>query len=196
MIRSSLLSSLFSVTLHGGVMAAVAWSAFEGDMSPAPVSTVQVIFQETSLKEASVRKPLDKKLQGSSSKKESDSKLPVQQPYNVKESICSPRIAGDSYTEVEYVAEGFANPLPKYPLIARKRGHEGQVSVRVSVAEAGQVMNVKLMKSSGWDDLDQTTLDILKSWQFKPATRGGTPISGSVDLSFNFQLSAEKVNLN
>ena len=53
MIRSSLLSSLFSATLHGGVMAAVAWNVFESEMSPAPVSTVQVIFHEPASKEAS-----------------------------------------------------------------------------------------------------------------------------------------------
>lgn len=196
MIRSSLLSSLFSATLHGGVMAAVAWNVFEGEMSSAPVSTVQVIFQEPSLQEASVLMPLRKKLQGSSSKEKNEFKLPVQQHYSLKEAICSSQSSGDSPTEVGYIAEGFSNPLPKYPLVARKRGHEGEVSVRVRVAEAGQIINVILIKSSGWDDLDQTTLDILESWQFKPATRGGKPVAGSIDLRFNFRLSAGKVNLN
>lgn len=196
MIRSSLLSSLFSATLHGGVMAAVAWNIFESEMSPAPVSTVQVIFHEPASKEASVRKPLNRSPQGPSSQKKKTSKLPLQQPCRVKEATCPPTISGDSSTAVEYAVEGLANPLPKYPLVARKRGHEGQVSVRVSVAEAGQIINVKLIKSSGWDDLDQITLGILKSWQFKPATRGGRPIAGSIDLSFNFQLSAGEVNLN
>ncbi len=195
MIRLSLISSLFSATLHGGIMAAVALNAFEGEMSLAPTG-IRVIFAEPSVDEMPVQRSSMKKLQDLPLKKENAPKLPVLRSTSPEEIYSSPRINTDHVTEVEYAVEGFANPLPKYPLVARKRGHEGQVMVRVHVSEVGQIININLIKSSRWDDLDQMTLETLESWQFKPATRAGTPIAGSVDLTFTYQLSVGKVNLN
>lgn len=196
MIRSSLISSLFSATLHGGMMAAVAWNAFGGEVRQAPAAIVQVVFEELPSKEKPIQRPLKTRLQESSLQKETVTKLLVQQSDSTEETFCTSKSSLDPVTEVEYAVEGFTNPLPKYPLVARKRGHEGQVMARVQVSEVGEIIDIQLIKSSGWDDLDQMTLETLQSWQFKPATRAGTPIAGSVDLSFSFHLSVGKVNLN
>jgi TonB family protein len=62
-----------------------------------------------------------------------------------------------------------------YPDEARRRGEEGQVTVRFTVEQAGRVVDVELMHGSGSQRLDAAALDLLRHAAlppFPPAMRG------------------------
>lgn len=82
------------------------------------------------------------------------------------------------------------NPKPKYPMVARRKGYEGSVLLRIWVLESGGVGKIELEKSSGFDVLDNSALDAVKDWVFIPGMRNGVPISSWVTVPIKFQLSS------
>jgi protein TonB len=61
-------------------------------------------------------------------------------------------------------------PKPKYPLVARRRGTEGEVTLEISLLDDGRVNRAQVVKSSGSSALDRSALDTIKIWRF-PASR-------------------------
>lgn len=82
------------------------------------------------------------------------------------------------------------NPKPKYPLIARTRGHEGEVLLKVWVLEDGSVGELKLEKPSGYSVLDESALNSVRNWIFVPGKRNGIPIRSWVTIPIRFQLTS------
>lgn len=80
------------------------------------------------------------------------------------------------------------NPKPPYPTSARRRGYEGEVKLRVLVLENGTVGEIKLEKPSGYEILDDTALDTVRKWKFKPATENGREVSSWVTVPIKFRL--------
>lgn len=80
------------------------------------------------------------------------------------------------------------NPKPPYPLLARRRGDEGRVVLRVQVSAAGLAEQVQLHRSSGNDSLDEAALNTVRNWRFVPAQRGDTPVAASVLVPITFKL--------
>lgn len=80
------------------------------------------------------------------------------------------------------------NPLPSYPLAARRRGLEGTVSLRVSVDVAGHPRSVVVVASSGSDMLDETAQKAVRNWRFTPARRGGVVVAADIIVPIRFQL--------
>ncbi|HEY4943586.1 MAG TPA: energy transducer TonB [Rhizomicrobium sp.] len=65
-----------------------------------------------------------------------------------------------------------------YPDLARRRNETGDVMVSYDVMADGTVANVKLLKSSGYDDLDIAALDCVSTqWRNTPATLGTVPVA-------------------
>ncbi len=81
------------------------------------------------------------------------------------------------------------NPRPVYPPIARKRGLEGVVVLRVQVSAGGAPERVAVAKSSGAAVLDEAALKAVQGWTFVPARRGDTAIAYPVDVPIRFQLT-------
>lgn len=81
------------------------------------------------------------------------------------------------------------NPLPLYPSLARKMGHEGVVLLAVEILADGHVGHLMVKKSSGFPTLDQSALDAVKRWKFIPAKWMGRPVSTWVDVPVKFRLS-------
>ena len=65
------------------------------------------------------------------------------------------------------------NPQPRYPALARRRGQEGQVLLRLSVNAAGQVETISIARSSGHDLLDQEAQRTVMRWRFPSSAAGG-----------------------
>lgn len=82
-----------------------------------------------------------------------------------------------------------ANPPPVYPLIARRRGMEGVVLLRVLVAADGRVAEVEIAQGSGFAVLDQSALEAVRGWRFRPGSRGGRPVEARVEVPIRFSLS-------
>ena len=80
------------------------------------------------------------------------------------------------------------NPKPYYPRIARRRGYQGTVVLRVEVLANGRVGRVELEKSSGYSSLDNSALKSVKDWRFIPGRRGNTLITMWVNVPIIFRL--------
>jgi protein TonB len=80
------------------------------------------------------------------------------------------------------------NPKPVYPQEAREKGYQGEVLLRVEVLSNGQVGQVEVKRSSGYEVLDESALIAVKQWKFIPARRGEVPIPVWVSIPIKFQL--------
>jgi protein TonB len=66
--------------------------------------------------------------------------------------------------------------VPPYPVIARRLGVEGKVTLRLTVLTDGHVGRAEVVTSSGREDLDQTAQAwIVAHWLYKPALDKGVP---------------------
>lgn len=80
------------------------------------------------------------------------------------------------------------NPPMPYPHSARRRGWEGDVLLRVDVSASGKVLSAHIETSSGYGILDDTALQTVSKWQFRPASFNGTPKADTVLVPVHFQL--------
>ena len=81
------------------------------------------------------------------------------------------------------------NPLPLYPLVARRLGKEGVVLLEVLVAPDGRAAEVRVLRSSGFPPLDESAATTVRErWRFVPARRGGTPVESRVTVPIRFRL--------
>jgi TonB family protein len=80
------------------------------------------------------------------------------------------------------------NPPPVYPPVARERGYEGTVYLRVQVRQDGRVGQLAVDRSSGYEVLDLAAADSVKAWTFLPARKDGRPVMSWVLLPVKFEL--------
>lgn len=80
------------------------------------------------------------------------------------------------------------NPLPQYPIRARKRGYEGIVELMVQVSKKGRVSNLWIFKSSNYKSLDNQAVKVIKKWIFEPGRKNGTPEKMWVKIPVKFEL--------
>lgn len=80
------------------------------------------------------------------------------------------------------------NPQPVYPPLARRRGLEGRVVLRVAVAADGAVQEVTVLRGSGHAMLDEAAREAVSRWRFRPATTGAGPVSAAVEIPVSFRL--------
>lgn len=83
------------------------------------------------------------------------------------------------------------NPSPKYPKLARQRGQEGEVLLRVAVSSRGEVTHIAVERGSGHKLLDEEALKTVKKWRFSPARKNGRPVDGKGTVLVEFRLSQE-----
>ena len=81
------------------------------------------------------------------------------------------------------------NSPPRYPAAARQRGYEGLVLVSAEIEPDGRVGNLSLKKSSGYPILDDSAMDAVRKWLFRPGQRMGVAISMWVDVPVRFALN-------
>jgi periplasmic protein TonB len=79
---------------------------------------------------------------------------------------------------------------PDYPPLDTRLGHEGNVSLRLSIDAQGAVIDAVIVHSSGYDSLDRAAAEWVKAhWRYAPATQGGSAISSSADVTVTFRLT-------
>ena len=79
------------------------------------------------------------------------------------------------------------NPPPQYPAIAIQRGWEGEVWLRLKISRTGKVVNVGVVKSSGYAVLDAAAVNAVKRWRAKPAQQGGRDVDTTEILPVRFR---------
>ena len=73
--------------------------------------------------------------------------------------------------------------------MAREKGYEGTVYLRVLVRVNGRVGQLAIDRSSGHEILDRAAVDSVKGWAFLPAKKGGKPVESWVLLPVKFALN-------
>ena len=84
--------------------------------------------------------------------------------------------------------EAIQTTSPVYPEAARKEKREGKVVVKTVIDVQGNVTNATVEGSSGHQDIDQSALDTVSAWKFRPATLEGKPVAVYYWLTINFTL--------
>lgn len=80
-------------------------------------------------------------------------------------------------------------PLPPYPDKARREKREGTVLISIEVDENGTPVSVSVRKSSGFPELDEATIQHVKSrWKFHPAIIDGKTAGATVIVPVVFNL--------
>ena len=96
----------------------------------------------------------------------------------------------EQYTEANFSAN-YAhthNPKPDYPSIAKRRGWQGKVTLRVQVSAEGLSEAVTVEHSTGHEILDESAIAAVQQWRFIPARRGETAVASSVLVPIIFTL--------
>ncbi|MEK7323264.1 MAG: energy transducer TonB [Pseudomonadota bacterium] len=99
-----------------------------------------------------------------------------------------PKVEIEHYVPPDVNAAYRNNPLPPYPLVAKRRGLEGVVVLAVSLNINGRPVHVAVKRSSGHGSLDETAVQSVRSWQFEPARRGGQAVAAEVEVPLRFAL--------
>jgi protein TonB len=86
------------------------------------------------------------------------------------------------------VAGMASNRPPVYPDLARRRGQEGRVMLRVDVSTEGMPVAVGVATSSGHSVLDQAAIAAVWQWRFVAGTRGGTAVPAAAEVPLLFTL--------
>jgi protein TonB len=78
---------------------------------------------------------------------------------------------------------------PAYSASYIRQGIEGSVDVEVYVLADGHVGDARILRSSGFEQMDQATLgEAKRRWRLVPATRDGTPFAQWYRLRVKFEL--------
>jgi TonB family protein len=87
------------------------------------------------------------------------------------------------------LAPGQHNLGAGYPPQARRRGEQGVTQVMFTVREDGSVSSPSVVKSSGFADIDNASLQSVTRWIYRPALKDGKPIAVRVVVNVKFQLT-------
>ena len=78
---------------------------------------------------------------------------------------------------------------PPYPLLALRLAEEGSARLHLTISAQGVVTDAAVVRSSGYDDLDQAARNwIIAHWRYRPATRGGVAVASTGDVQVRFDL--------
>jgi len=91
------------------------------------------------------------------------------------------------YVYVEELPEAITKVPPTYPDMAREANVDGTVMVQALVGKDGRVKDVRVVKSIPM--LDQSAMDAVKRWVFKPALSNNKPVAVWVAVPVRFTLN-------
>lgn len=80
---------------------------------------------------------------------------------------------------------------PEYPEVASKAGKEGQVLLQATIDEKGIPRDIVAITDIGFG-FEEAAIAALKKTTFRPATKGGNPISLQVEIPYSFTLKDKK----
>jgi TonB family protein len=84
---------------------------------------------------------------------------------------------------------------PEYPPDAKGRGQEGTTEALLRVDEAGQVVEVKVVASSGSRRLDDAAVTAFRKWKFASVPEGAAPQGSWIQTSHRFLLTRIEYSL-
>jgi TonB family protein len=84
--------------------------------------------------------------------------------------------------------EAVYKPEPPYTKEARAAKLQGTVVLEVTVRAEGTVSDVKVVRPLG-KGLDESAVETMKTWKFKPATKAGKPVAWTGLIELGFQMN-------
>lgn len=99
--------------------------------------------------------------------------------------------SGGAGSGPRFAGQGLSNPPPRYPHLARQKGQEGRVIIRVRVSADGDARSVTVRESSGYPLLDNAAAKAIRRWRFMPASLAGVAMAGTVDVPVTFRLTEQ-----
>jgi periplasmic protein TonB len=80
--------------------------------------------------------------------------------------------------------------MPVYPAAARRMGREGKVVLRLFIDEAGKLLDVEVVESSGFE-FTRSAVEAVKKSTYQPALEKGRPVPSRAMLPVLFVLKEE-----
>lgn len=99
------------------------------------------------------------------------------------------REGGDSLEGFDAAPYSRRTIKPIYPYTARRQGREGGVELEVLISEKGHVTELRVVKSSGTVDLDESAKQAVMKATFEPARLKNKPVPARVVLTIIFRLT-------
>jgi len=148
-----------------------------------------VILKETKVKKEKVREARVLTSEDSPVEEKQIQKKPEpEKPKEVQKPFFSPPEKGAaSEAKPDYLK----NPAPVYPHLARERGWQGLVILKVLVSTDGVPSEVRVEESSGHGVLDKAALRAVRNWKFVPARSGNFAFTSWVRVPVRFLLVEE-----
>jgi protein TonB len=75
-----------------------------------------------------------------------------------------------------------------YPPISQRLGEEGTTLLSFTINTDGSVSGPSISKSSGFQRLDDASLNCVTRWKYKPATQDGVPVSTQWQANVQWKL--------
>lgn len=77
---------------------------------------------------------------------------------------------------------------PKYPKLARERGEEGAIRLKLGINARGLVENIEILSSTGFKLLDEAAIKAVKAAKFIPAHIDGEAVFSTSEIKLEFKL--------
>jgi protein TonB len=77
------------------------------------------------------------------------------------------------------------SPSPVPDLSQLPRGKQGDVIIDITIDPTGKVADLQILQALGYG-VDHKVADIVRTWQFHPATKDGVPVASVQELRFHF----------
>ena len=94
-----------------------------------------------------------------------------------------------NFSKATYKIGSIKNPHPPYPIVARKKGLQGKLILKVSINNDGSVKTVVIGKSSGHKILDKVSKETIEKWVFIPAKKMGEAVEDNIKVPIRFVLT-------
>jgi TonB family protein len=105
-------------------------------------------------------------------------KLPLHLIDDLNSDMMGFPVGGKAVVQPKPIPDTRAVTIRDYPIQSINRFEQGEVALRIMIAEDGSVGDVQTIDSSGFPGLDQSARAVVQRWRYEPATVDGkaTPI--------------------
>lgn len=96
---------------------------------------------------------------------------------------------GDEFQKPDTPPVPVKTPPPQYPSALKREGVAGIVTVAIVVDEKGVVTSATINKSSN-PEFEAPSIEAVKKWKFKPATKDNQAIASKVIVPLHFTVES------
>jgi len=117
---------------------------------------------------------------------EAERRLAERRTQAVQDSVKKAQADSAQRTQPPTKAVATKTVIPVYPRPAMLAGISGTVEIEFEVGIDGRARDFKIVKSLG-AGCDESAVDALKQWEFRPATQGGKPVPTRMRIPMVFK---------